>query len=413
MTRHGLWLVPMAAAAMAAAPLHAQAAAPAAAAPAPAAALWLRNADGKAAATRLAEFLRTAEIDGFAQGSSLAPAVESGIARGLPEDELAISDAWVRYVQAMKRPVTGVDYGDPQRALKMPSRDAILSQAAAAPSLAAHVEAVAGVNAFRAALRSAAIRQGTAGDPRVRATLDRLRLVPGSGRAVLVDVANAEMMLLEDGRVTDTMKVIVGKTSYATPLLAGTMHYVTFNPYWHIPQDVARRVVAPLILKRGTSYLKAARYETVSKFAPGAELVDPDSIDWKAVAAGEIEANIRQKAGGNNMMGMMKFGFVNDHGIFLHDTPHKHLFAKAKRTLSLGCVRVENAERFARWLLGREPVAPNSDTEQLVQIDKGVPIYISYLTARPDGDALAFAADVYGLDQPAKAAAAAASPTAR
>jgi murein L,D-transpeptidase YcbB/YkuD len=27
-----------------------------------------------------------------------------------------------------------------------------------------------------------------------------------------------------------------------------------------------------------------------------------------------------------------------------------------------------------------------------------VPIYISYLTARPDGDKLAFAADVYQLD---------------
>jgi murein L,D-transpeptidase YcbB/YkuD len=35
-----------------------------------------------------------------------------------------------------------------------------------------------------------------------------------------------------------------------------------------------------------------------------------------------------------------------------------------------------------------------------VQVDKGVPIYISYLTARPDGEKLAFATDVYKLDSP-------------
>ena len=53
---------------------------------------------------------------------------------------------------------------------------------------------------------------------------------------------------------------------------------------------------------------------------------------------------------------------------------------------------------MANWLLGREPSPPNGDAEQNVQLDKGVPVYISYLTARPDGDKLAFAPDVYGLD---------------
>jgi murein L,D-transpeptidase YcbB/YkuD len=98
------------------------------------------------------------------------------------------------------------------------------------------------------------------------------------------------------------------------------------------------------------------------------------------------------------MMGKMKFGFVNDYGIFLHDTPHKELFAKAKRTLSLGCVRVERPQQLAQWLFGREPPAPSDDAEQNVRIDEGVPIYISYLTARRDGDAIAFADDVYKLD---------------
>jgi murein L,D-transpeptidase YcbB/YkuD len=33
-------------------------------------------------------------------------------------------------------------------------------------------------------------------------------------------------------------------------------------------------------------------------------------------------------------------------------------------------------------------------------MDQGVPIYISSLTARTDGDKLVFADDVYGLDKP-------------
>ena len=365
----------------------------------PGALVWLRDADSRAGAARLVELLKHSAIDGFEAGPALANGVEQAIARGLPADDAVISNAWVRYVQALKRPVGGVSFGDPALQLKAPAPAAILGAAVSAPSLAAHVDSVAGLNPLYAALRADAIAQGREDDPHVRATLDRLRLVPAKGRALLVDAANAQLMLLEDGHAVDTMKVIVGKPDFATPLLAGTIWYVTFNPYWHIPQDVAKRKVAPIVLKRGVKYLKAARYQTVAAFGGDKEQpIDPESIDWKAVAAGTVEAHIRQLSGPQNMMGKMKFGFVNDYGIFLHDTPHKDLFAKAKRNLSLGCVRVERPQQLAEWLLGHEPTPSGDDSEQNVQIDHGVPIYISYLTARPDGETIAFADDVYKLD---------------
>jgi murein L,D-transpeptidase YcbB/YkuD len=212
-------------------------------------------------------------------------------------------------------------------------------------------------------------------------------------------------MMLEDGQVVDSMKTVVGKKDAATPLIASTIYYVTFNPYWHIPQDVARRKVAPIVLKRGVSYLKAARYETVSAFGyDKEEPIDPSTVDWKAVAAGTDEVHIRQLNGPNNMMGKMKFGFVNDYGVFLHDTPHKNFFAKAKRNLRLGCIRLEHPERLAEWLLGREPTPPGDGSEQLVQLDQGVPVFVTYLTARPGEDgAIAYADDVYGLDTPGAA----------
>jgi murein L,D-transpeptidase YcbB/YkuD len=361
--------------------------------------LWLKDADSRAAAAKLAEVLKRAPIDGFAEGPALASSVQTALASGTASDDQIISKAWVRYIQALTRPVQGISYGDPALQPRQPSARDVLVDARDAPSLAAHIEAVSNINPFYSTLRDNAVASGQQSDPHVLGTLDRLRLIPKKGRAILVDAANFELMLLEDGKVVDTMKVIVGKPDFPTPLLAGSIWYVTFNPYWHIPQDVAKRKVAPVVLKRGVSYLKAARYQTVAAFGGTKELpIDPTSVDWKAVAAGDVEVHIRQLSGPANMMGKMKFGFVNDYGIFLHDTPHKDLFANAKRDLSLGCVRVEHPQRLAEWLMGHEPEIPGDDSEQNVQIAKGVPIYISYLTARPDGASIAFAADIYGLD---------------
>ncbi|HEV8406389.1 MAG TPA: L,D-transpeptidase family protein, partial [Sphingomicrobium sp.] len=362
--------------------------------------VWLRDLNSRVAAAKLVDILKHAKIDGLAQGPALASSVEAAIASGTPADDQIISTAWVRYVQALKRPVQNIGFGDPTLQLQPPSASAILSDALLAPSLALEIDAVANVNPLYSSLRDDAVAGGQEDDPRVRATLDRLRLIPAKGRAILVDVANAELMMLDDGKVVDTMKVIVGKPDFPTPLLAGKIWYVTFNPYWHIPQDVAKRKVAPIVLKRGVAYLKAARYQTVAAFGGDKEEpIDPTKINWKGVAAGDVEVHIRQLTGPYNMMGKMKFGFVNDDGIFLHDTPHKDLFEKDKRNLSLGCVRVEHPEKLAEWLFGHEPPVPGDDAEQNVRIgDDGVPIFISYLTARVEGTSIAFADDVYKLD---------------
>ncbi len=361
--------------------------------------LWLRDADSRGAAAKLVTILKRAPIDGLVDGPVLASSIETALAAGTPADDQLISTAWVRYVQALRKPVGGVSFGDPTLQLRPPSATEVLTKTLDAPSFVSHIDAVASVNPFYSALRDDAIAAGQQDDPHVRATLDRLRLVPAKGRAILVDAANAQLMELEDGKVVDTMKVIVGKPDFPTPLLAGKIWYVTLNPYWHIPPDVAKRKVAPIILKRGVSYLTAARYQTVAAFGGEKEQpIDPTSIDWKAVAAGSADAHIRQLVGPNNMMGKMKFGFVNDYGIFLHDTPHKDLFAKTKRNLSLGCVRVEHPQDLAQWLFGHEVPMPGDDAEQNIRIGDGVPIYISYLTARPDGETIAFADDVYKLD---------------
>ena len=364
--------------------------------------LWLGSDGGRQAAVKLAEILGHADIDGLAEGPALAASVRTAIAGGSLSDDAAISVAWLKYVRAMRSPVSGVEFGDKALMPLMPNAKQELSALAAAPSMVGHVAQVAAVNPLYAAIREQAEASGTASDPRVRASLARLRLLPASGRAILVDIASAQLWMIENGQPIDSMKVIVGKTTSPTPLLAGTIHYVTFNPYWHILDDVARRKVAPIVLKRGVAYLKAAKYDTVASWSDP-QPVDPSTIDWKAVAAGTDHVFIRQKPGVNNMMGAMKFSFENDDDIFLHDTPHKELFKKDRRTLSLGCVRLEHADRLAQWLLGRDAALPSDAPEEHVRIAEGVPVYLTYLTATLQEGKLAFASDVYGLD-PAPAA---------
>ena len=203
---------------------------------------------------------------------------------------------------------------------------------------------------------------------------------PQRGRYLLVDAASARLFMVENGEVRDSMRVIVGKAEAQTPTIASEIYYATLNPYWNVPDDLARKIIAPRVLKDGVGYLAAHGYQVLDSFGDQANVIDPRDIDWQAVVAGRAEIKVRQLPGPGNSMGEVKFGFPNAHGIFLHDTPKKELFASAERALSNGCVRLEDAPRLARWLLGRDPSALDADVpEQHVALPRAMPIYITYL----------------------------------
>ena len=52
---------------------------------------------------------------------------------------------------------------------------------------------------------------------------DRTPPIPARGRAVVVDAASARLFMIENGAVVDSMKVIVGKPTTATPTLRSTL----------------------------------------------------------------------------------------------------------------------------------------------------------------------------------------------
>jgi L,D-transpeptidase YcbB len=204
--------------------------------------------------------------------------------------------------------------------------------------------------------------------------------IPVRGPYLLVDAASARLYMIEDGRVRDSMRVIVGKPDTPTPALKDVINYETLNPYWHVTPDLAKSLIAPRVIAEGNTYLTTRGYEVVSGWDENARALSPDSVDWKAVAAGTAQVYVRQRPGPANSLGQFKFDLPNGDGIYLHDTPKKELFAQDQRNLSHGCVRLEDAPRLARWLLGKDPPAASAPEENIL-LPRPVPITISYLDA--------------------------------
>lgn len=287
-----------------------------------------------------------------------------------------------------------------------PTETAALQQAAAAPSIDAYLATMAWMHPLYAPLRAALLDPGLPDHQRraVAANLLRLRAIPArpADRYVLVDAAGATLWMYEKGRPVGSMKVVVGKADNQTPMMAGFLRAAILNPYWNVPPDLVGRRIAPNVLDRGIDYLAASGYEVLSDWGEKAQAVDPTLVNWQAIAAGAQPVRVRQKPGGDNFMGRVKFMFPNDQGIYLHDTPDKNLMLKDERQFSSGCVRLEDASRFGRWLLGKSLPRTVKRPEQRVAVPAPVPIYITYLTAFParsaNGTTLAFRADPYGRD---------------
>ena len=369
--------------------------------------LWLAQGPASPAAKQLIDVLQRGQLDGFAAGPAYASSAEALLSRAAAGDsasanqaERLLSVAWVQYVQTLQRPAAGMTYESTWVEPRMQSAHDILAIASAAPSLSDHVRKVSDVNPLYASLRDTAWQQhdawGSAPDPRVLASLDQARTLPARGRYVLVDAATQTLSMVEDGRIADTMKVIVGKPGSQTPMIASVIYAATLNPYWHVPVDLEQKLIAPRVLAQGVGYIKEHRYELLSSFGPDAQPISPSEVDWKAVAAGKASVAMRQLPGPANSMGHMKFAFANNAGIYLHDSPEKDLFDKDQRDLSNGCIRLQDAARLGRWLLGRDPEVASNAPEQQVALPKPVPVFVTYLTAHASDGQLTLADDIYG-----------------
>jgi murein L,D-transpeptidase YcbB/YkuD len=364
--------------------------------------VWMTPAGTSPAARALAARLASAGDDGLDparyRAADVAAAVEA--ARGadpktLARAELLLSTEYVAYARDVALPRSDPTlYAEPGLGPARTAPAALL----AAPSLRLNP-------LYEALRRGYGEWRRRHRDPKrealVRLNLDRARAIPASApRYVIVDTASARLWMIEGERVEGPMKVIVGKPAMQTPVMAGRIRYVVLNPWWNVPPDLSRER-AKTVVKEGPGLIARQRLEILSDWSDSARPIAPSAVNWRAVADGRQTLRLRQRPGGDNVMGAVKFMMPNRLGIYLHDFPDRKLFDRADRRLSSGCVRLADAPRLLAWLYrGRPPAPHGAAPEQRVDLPEPVPVYITYLTVLPGGpEGLTFQPDTYGRDR--------------
>jgi len=250
-------------------------------------------------------------------------------------------------------------------------------------------------------------------DPAVQrliVNMERWRWMPSHLGAYYVwnNIPAFTTRVVKDGKSIYVEKSIVGQVKYATPIFSAHMSSIVFNPDWTVPETIMIEDLQPRLRQRapnGGPDLSVLRNNQLSVSLQG-RAIDPASVDWN-------RANIRsytftQEPGPTNVLGVLKFNFPNRHAIYMHDTMQPELFRQNVRTLSHGCIRVNQPDRLATLLLAADKGWSAARVKDLiargrnsaVPLDRSVPVHLTYFTVAFDGvGQMRTYSDVYGLDK--------------
>jgi L,D-transpeptidase YcbB len=218
----------------------------------------------------------------------------------------------------------------------------------------------------------------------IRANLERWRELPRNWpkTRIEVNVPAATLTVIEKGEPRLVMRAIVGAEDHPTPVMRAHMSAVLFNPPWTIPASIVKNEILPKA-KRDAKYLERNHY----------------------VYHGAV---LQQLPGANNALGRVKFEMPNIYDVYLHDTPSRPLFKRVSRSLSHGCVRLENPRELALYLLSGRSGWAEEDIDRViaagqterVPLPHSLPVYLLYWTAFVDAEgAVEFRDDVYARDR--------------
>ncbi|MBP8644940.1 MAG: L,D-transpeptidase family protein [Syntrophobacteraceae bacterium] len=218
-------------------------------------------------------------------------------------------------------------------------------------------------------------------------------------RFVRINIPQFLLEYYREGKIQAEHRVIVGKAAgkkirvqgrwigeNQTPSVASVIEQVVFNPRWYVSDRIRRELSDEIAAD--PRYLEKHGYVKMSSNYP-----------WG-------EPRLFQLPGPTNPLGRVKFEFSNAYAIFLHDTPKKQLFQRAKRDFSHGCIRVEKAWELAQTLLAddqnpavakTESFLENYNRQAFVRFNQPIPIIIEYIPATSDGNGqVVFCGDLYG-----------------
>jgi len=242
--------------------------------------------------------------------------------------------------------------------------------------------------------------------------IDRLRWMPRSYEEtehIEVNIGESALRMFDKRRQITVMPVIVGvKGKHQTPVFHGDIKYLIFRPYWNVPRSIAKTEIVPKAISDPGGYMASHDYQIVPYYDASLSQVLPNTAaNLQKTVSGSLL--IRQSAGPDNSLGLVKFIFPNDNSVYLHDTPDHSLFQHADRDFSHGCVRVARPDELANLLLQRNG-GWNIDTVRASMQDvnvpnrkedfsRSMPVYLVYWTSTIMSDGrVRFDQDMYGHD---------------
>ena len=238
--------------------------------------------------------------------------------------------------------------------------------------------------------------------------LERWRRLPydPSRPAIVLNLPEFRLRAFDTGHQPALeMKIVIGKArGLQTPLLSSELDSVLFRPYWNVPFSIQRKELVPQI-KRDPSYISKNDFELVT---PKGIVVAQDAVsDTLLVQLRSGKLHLRQRRGPKNSLGLIKFVFPNEDDVYMHDTPAKSLFSRARRDFSHGCIRLERAEDLAEWVFSGETGWPRDRIDAAMQatdstsvkLKHPIPVRTIYVTAVvAENGEVHFFDDIYGKD---------------
>jgi L,D-transpeptidase YcbB len=246
---------------------------------------------------------------------------------------------------------------------------------------------------------------------RIAISMDKYKMLPEKmpSRYIWVNASSNYLEVIDKGEVKMTSKVICGKPKTRTPVLTSNITELITYPQWVPPPSIVSKEILPAV-KRNPGYLSKKGFSLVD--SKGNE-VDPYSVDWSKYNK-TMPYRVVQGSGDANALGIMKFVFSNKYSVYLHDTNQRYLFGSSMRSLSHGCVRVQEWEKLALYILKNDSLnaAGNNNAridsmqswlqkkqKRSIVVRNKIPVYIRYFSCEGQKGGIVFYDDIYNEDK--------------
>jgi L,D-transpeptidase YcbB len=248
---------------------------------------------------------------------------------------------------------------------------------------------------------------------RLAITMDRYKMMDDKmpARYIWVNLPSYYLQLIEKDSAKITSRVIIGKPGNRTPVLTSSINEMITYPTWTPPQSIIIKEILPAV-KRNPGYLARRGFKLINGRG---EEIDPYSVNW-AKYTKTIPYRVVQNSSDANALGIFKFNFINKYAVYLHDTNQRYLFGNSSRALSHGCVRVQDWEKLAYYIIKNDSLNfKRNDTlripsdsvrtwlsakqRKVIPVQNKLPVYIRYFSCEGKNGKIVFYDDIYGEDR--------------